>query len=407
VNWKRIALVGIAAAAVATAFLVGRGSAGSSRHGATSTTSTSAGNVTSASTANTAPVATTTTSSPRISPSPTPAPRVVPSIPRISLELNRTVEIADRTTHFSANNQPVTVSDGAGGWLTAVIGVRFPTADGKGQLAFFWHNTTFIGLDTHTESNQINGISAPRVSTFAVRYTHYAPTDPLCCPSLAPVTIDYHWNGHAMTPSGLPPAIVRARPPLSQHCPNREENPMNKRWFVTFGVLSCLLLMATPASAVGGVVTPSSVVPGGSVTVTGTVPVRATECPVPGTVILQAVGLLANGSDFVAGPYDAAGHFSLRAPLSSTIALGPQGFLIRCAGRNEPLGPTAGGEIGGPSSFASFTVVGLARTGGSIGPLSDTAATAVALALIALGFAAVLAGRRRASWFRRVVGGVG
>jgi hypothetical protein len=204
VNWKRIALVGLAAAAVATAFLVGRGSAGSSSHEATSTTSTSAGNVTSASTANTAPVAATTMSSPRISQAAR-LPRVVPSIREISFELNRTVEIADKTTHFSANSQPVTVSDGAGGWLTAVIGVRFPTADGKGQLAFFWHNATFIGFDTHTESNQINGISASGVSTFAVQYTHYAPTDPLCCPSLAPVTIEYHWNGHAMTPSGSPP----------------------------------------------------------------------------------------------------------------------------------------------------------------------------------------------------------
>jgi hypothetical protein len=172
---------------------------------------------------------------------------------------------------------------------------------------------------------------------------------------------------------------------------------MNKPWFVTFGVLSCLFLMATPASAVGGVVTPSSVMPGGSVTVTGSVPVRATECPVPGTVILQAVGLLATGSDFVAGPYNAAGHFSLRATLSSTISLGPQSFQIRCAGRNEPLGPAAGGEIGGLSAVATFTVVGLARTGGSVGPLSDTVVAGLALALVALGCAGVFAERRRVS----------
>ena len=170
---------------------------------------------------------------------------------------------------------------------------------------------------------------------------------------------------------------------------------MKKCWLVAFVVVAWPVLMATPSSAVGGVVTPSSVVPGGSVTVTGSVPVGATECPVPGTVILQANGLLANGSDFVAGPYDTAGHFSLRASLSSTISLGTQSFLIRCAGRNEPLGPTAGGEIGGPSADASFTVVSLARTGGSIGPLSDTAATAIAFALMAIGYAATFAGRKR------------
>jgi len=144
------------------------------------------------------------TTSPRTSP-PATLRRVVPSIQEISLELNRTVEIADGTTHFSVDNQPVTVSDGAGGWLTGLIGVRFPTADGKGQLAFFWHNTTFVGLDTHTESNDIISISASGAGAFAVRYAHYGPSDPLCCPSLAPVTIEYHWNGHAMTPNGLPP----------------------------------------------------------------------------------------------------------------------------------------------------------------------------------------------------------
>ena len=170
---------------------------------------------------------------------------------------------------------------------------------------------------------------------------------------------------------------------------------MKKRSFVTFGVVSWLLLMTTPAWAVGGVVTPSSVVPGGSVTVMGSVPVPG--CAVPGNVILQGFGLFANGSNFVAGPYDAAGHFSLHATLSSTIGLGPQSFLIRCAGRNEPLTPVAGAEIGGPSADASFTVVGLARTGGSIGSVSDTATTAAALTLIGLGLAAVLAGRGRAS----------
>jgi hypothetical protein len=170
---------------------------------------------------------------------------------------------------------------------------------------------------------------------------------------------------------------------------------MNKRWFVTFGVLSCLFLMATPASAAGGVVTPSSVIPGGSVTVTGTVPVGASECPVPGTVILQAIGLLANGSGFASGPYDEAGHFSSRTTLSSTISLGPQSFQIRCAGRNEPLGPAAGAEIGGPSADATFTVVGLPRTGGSIGPLSDVGAAATALALGAIGILALLGARRQ------------
>jgi hypothetical protein len=164
------------------------------------------------------------------------------------------------------------------------------------------------------------------------------------------------------------------------------------------GIVSFLGTMATPASAVGGIVTPSSVMPGGSVTVTGTVPVPG--CPVPGNVILQGISVWANPSGFVAVPYDAAGRFSASGRLSSTITLGPQGFLIRCAARNEPLGSGAGAEIGGPAADANFTVVGLAvvglaRTGGSVGPLSDTATAAFALALIAFGSAAMLTGPRR------------
>ena len=168
---------------------------------------------------------------------------------------------------------------------------------------------------------------------------------------------------------------------------------MKKCWYISLGVVSWLAVMTTPASAANATYTPSSVVPGGSVTVTGTVPVAVGECPVPGDVILQTEGLLANGADFVAVPYDAAGHFSAHVTLSSTIPLGPNGFGIRCAGRNEPLGPVAGGEIGGP--FPTFTVIGLAHTGGSIGPLSDTATLAIAVGLIAVGLAMTIVARRR------------
>jgi hypothetical protein len=168
---------------------------------------------------------------------------------------------------------------------------------------------------------------------------------------------------------------------------------MKKLWLVAFGVVSLVLVTATPASAVGAVVMPSSVIPGGSVTVVGTVPIPG--CPVPGTVILQGISLWSNPSGFVAGPYDATGHFSVRGRLSPTATFGAHAFLIRCAGRKEPLGPAAGGEIGGPAAGATFTVVALPRTGGAIGPVSDPAAAAIALILIACGLAFALEARRR------------
>ena len=164
---------------------------------------------------------------------------------------------------------------------------------------------------------------------------------------------------------------------------------MSKRWLVAFGIVLWPLLMATPAAAANMTITPSSVAPGGSVTVAGTVPIPG--CPVPGTAIVDSPF---NATDFVPVPYDATGHFTVHINVSSSIAPGTYTVVARCAGRNEPLGEAAGAEIGGP--FPTFTVVAsLARTGGSIGPLSDAAATAIASALVAIGCAAALAGRRR------------
>ncbi|MDP9336779.1 MAG: toll/interleukin-1 receptor domain-containing protein [Actinomycetota bacterium] len=92
--------------------------------------------------------------------------------------------------------------------------------------------------------------------------------------------------------------------------------------------------------------------PGSLVTVLGVVPGCGN-----GVVILQAAeGLLANGSNFVAVPLDPAGQFSVRTRLSSTLRPGTYAFQVRCAARNEPLGPVAGGEIGGQSANATFVV---------------------------------------------------
>lgn len=169
---------------------------------------------------------------------------------------------------------------------------------------------------------------------------------------------------------------------------------MGKCWSLVFAVGVCILCWTMPAAAtVGGAVTPHQVMPGDTVSVTGVVPVPG--CPVNGTVIVQGIGLWADPSGFVAGSYDAAGHFSVHGRVSPTLTLGSHSFLIRCAGRNEPLGPAAGGEIG-PGRDATFTVVGLPRTGGSIGPVSDTTAAIIASVFIALGLlVAFRAGTRR------------
>ena len=69
-----------------------------------------------------------------------------PSRTQIEAVMRRTVEVTDHSEHFATLGRlfAVTVGDGRGGTLTAVLGTRSPTADGYGQLVFFWHNGRFI-----------------------------------------------------------------------------------------------------------------------------------------------------------------------------------------------------------------------------------------------------------------------
>jgi len=183
---------------------------------------------------------------------------------------------------------------------------------------------------------------------------------------------------------------------------------MRKMWPIA--AIPLVLLSATPAWAVGGTVTPNPVNPGGTVTVAGTVPVGADECPVPGIVILEGTGTWADPYGFEAGPYDSTGLFNVSGHLSPTISTGTHVFLIRCTGRSGPLGPGAGAEIGGPAADATFTVrdvvttgaghlerTGLNRSvqaGGHVGSQSDVATATLVLAVIVLGVAAVVHRRR-------------
>ncbi len=129
----------------------------------------------------------------------------VPSPSAIARVMATTVEAGDPSEHFAPSSAPVTVADGSGGYLTAVIGTRSPSADGYGQLVFFWHGTTFVGWDRSSESLAIQAITPGKPGAIRVTYAHYGPDDGLCCPSLPAVTIEYRWNGHGFTPSGMPP----------------------------------------------------------------------------------------------------------------------------------------------------------------------------------------------------------
>jgi hypothetical protein len=117
-----------------------------------------------------------------------------------------TVEVANTSTTFMPIGNPVTVSDGASGTLTAIIGQRSPSADGKGQLIFFWHDTSFLGWNSDHETLDFGGLSAAGPGQIDAQVIVFGPNDPLCCPTSPPVTIAYQWNGQQIAPSGPPPA---------------------------------------------------------------------------------------------------------------------------------------------------------------------------------------------------------
>jgi hypothetical protein len=132
--------------------------------------------------------------------------RAAPSNAQIARRLQHTVEIGTRGEHFRRIGRPLTIQDGRGtGTLTAVVGGRYPTADGLGQVVFFWHNKTFIGLSADYETIAVVSLKSPAPGTFVIRYARYRRSDPTCCPTLRPRAVTYGWSGHMLISDGGPP----------------------------------------------------------------------------------------------------------------------------------------------------------------------------------------------------------
>ncbi|HLI52047.1 MAG TPA: LppP/LprE family lipoprotein [Thermomicrobiaceae bacterium] len=139
-------------------------------------------------------------------PSSTPAPRptTIHAPALIPLKNDRSVI---RRHGFLPAAGYATTGNGTGGLLIAWAGVCRGSADGHCQRVFFFNGDRYVGADTtRGTSPAITRVAAAGSRAFAVTYAHYAPQDPLCCPSLKPVTITYKWNGSKMVASGKPPA---------------------------------------------------------------------------------------------------------------------------------------------------------------------------------------------------------
>jgi LppP/LprE lipoprotein len=104
--------------------------------------------------------------------------------------------------------QPVgprhTIGDGVGGVVTAQVGMPDPTADGYGDLVFFFHGRRFLGWDSDRTALSI-GRLAVEGDAFRVPYANYRAGDPLCCPSQRPVEVSYRWDGKRIRARGTPP----------------------------------------------------------------------------------------------------------------------------------------------------------------------------------------------------------
>lgn len=103
----------------------------------------------------------------------------------------------------------------APGGYTAAVGVRDPSADGKGMIVGFWHNGTFVGLAQDFEVLAVSAIRGSGPGRFTVSYVNYRDSDPLCCPSGKPAVlpIDYHWDGtRFVSDKPLPENLYRSDP---------------------------------------------------------------------------------------------------------------------------------------------------------------------------------------------------
>ena len=158
-------------------------------------------------TTSTAPVRAATTATGPTTAIPTRAPVAgAPTDTQIAAQLARTHETEARDETFTGG-PPVTVADGAGGYLTGVAALRSPTADGHGSLLFFWHNRTFLGWDTNRET--WNADIRADGQTIQGTYARYASSDPACCPSLSAITITYRWNGTGLVQDQpVPPEAI-------------------------------------------------------------------------------------------------------------------------------------------------------------------------------------------------------
>jgi LppP/LprE lipoprotein len=117
--------------------------------------------------------------------------------------MHRTIE-AGSGRRFQPVGSRHTIPDGRGGAITAQVAMPDPSADGYGNLVFFFHGHRFLGWDSNHEALSIERLVVTGAG-FRVRYANYAASDPLCCPSQGSVSVRYTWHRGQLRSHGTPP----------------------------------------------------------------------------------------------------------------------------------------------------------------------------------------------------------
>jgi hypothetical protein len=110
-------------------------------------------------------------------------------------------KVAGETYTPFMNTLTMTARESGSGMDVAVVGGRYPTADGYGQLVFFFDDGRFVGLNSHDEAVAVEKVAAAGPGAFRVTYARYTPQDALDDPTLPPLTITYHVSARGVAAS--------------------------------------------------------------------------------------------------------------------------------------------------------------------------------------------------------------
>lgn len=124
-----------------------------------------------------------------------------PPLTKVRRVMDHVREVKNPSETFKPTGLPVALKLKSGQVLSAVIGTRSPTADGYGQLVFFFLGEKFVGLSDTVEATAIRSLVADARQGFRIGYASYAAGAPTYAPRPKPLWITYHWKAGRIVPS--------------------------------------------------------------------------------------------------------------------------------------------------------------------------------------------------------------